>query len=182
MGAFRPTGDGVEMSLDETEAGVLRQLLVELLELLEDDEDETSSDPLADALGIGTATKPPDDPVLARLFPDGYRDDPEAAGEFRRYTERGLRQLKRANAQRAWATLPGDAGVHALIDVDDAPAWLATLNDMRLAIGTRLGITDDSEREIDALPDDDARAYPFAVYDHLTYLQDTLVQALMTRS
>ena len=28
------------------------------------------------------ADSPPEDPVLARLLPDAYRDDPESAGEF----------------------------------------------------------------------------------------------------
>ena len=53
---------------------------------------------------------PPEDPVLARLLPDAYRDDPEAAGEFRRYTEQDLRSGKVAAAQTVLATLPAKGG------------------------------------------------------------------------
>ncbi|MDP9418193.1 MAG: DUF2017 domain-containing protein [Actinomycetota bacterium] len=169
MGRFRATGGGVRAAFDEAEVLLLRQLLHELLELL-DDGDEPADDPLADALGIGTSTSAPDDPVLARLFPDAYRDDPEAAADFRRYTERGLRQTKRANAARALASLAGPRD----LDGDDARAWLAALNDMRLALGTGLGVTEDMDP-----PLDDPR---FAVYDYLTWLQETLVQALTARS
>ena len=40
--------------------------------------------------------------MLARLLPDGYRDDPEAAGEFRRYTESALRSAKQPPPRRCW--------------------------------------------------------------------------------
>ncbi len=173
MGRFRAAGSTVEVSFDDTEALLLRQLLHEMLELLDDGE-EPPSDPLADAVGISTATSPPEDPVLARLLPDGYRDDAEASSEFRRYTERGLRQAKRANAARALASLDGSGE----LDDDDAHAWLTALNDMRLALGTRLGVTE----EADEPAEDDPRAYGFAVYDYLTWLQETLVQAMSTRS
>ncbi len=35
--------------------------------------------------------------MLRRLFPDAYAED-TAAADFRRYTERGLREVKRRNA------------------------------------------------------------------------------------
>ena len=51
----------------------------------------------------GPVTRP-DDPVLERLLPDGYSEDEEGAedanADFRRYTERGLRDGKVANARR----------------------------------------------------------------------------------
>ena len=43
------------------------------------------------AFGFGDDPSRPTDPVVLRLFPDGYRDDDEAADEFRRFTERSLR-------------------------------------------------------------------------------------------
>ena len=45
-------------------------------------------------------------PVLARLLPDAYRDDTEAAGEFRRFTEQDLRSGKVAAARTVLDTLP----------------------------------------------------------------------------
>src|SRR5262249_58708344 len=69
-----------------------------------------SLEDLAAALGATGPTSPPEDPVLARLLPDAYRDDPEAAGEFRRFTEQGLRSGKVAAAQTVLATLPAGGG------------------------------------------------------------------------
>ena len=50
----------------------------------------------------------PEDPVLARLLPDAYGDDPEAAGEFRRYTERACARARSPRPRTVLATLPGD--------------------------------------------------------------------------
>jgi hypothetical protein len=180
LGKFKRTrGGGVRVSFDETEAAIIRGLLDELMELLdEEDSPPIESDPLAAQLGIGTATKAPDDPVLARLFPDGYSGDDEASSDFRRYTEHGLREGKRASARTVLATLDV-VGRSQRLTPDQAQAWLTTLNDLRLAIGTRLGVTEDWDHDISELAADDPRRYPYAVYDHLTYLQETLVQALM---
>jgi hypothetical protein len=120
---------------------------------------------------------PPDDPVLARLFPDGYGDDPEAAGEFRRYTEPGLRSGKVAAARTVLATLPGTGG-RVRLSPGDAEAWLRSLNDVRLALGVLLGITEDYERELGDVDPADPRSAYLQVYDWLTYLQETLVRAL----
>ena len=98
-------------------------------------------------LDSGGPTTPPEDPVLARLFPDAYGDDPEAAGDFRRYTEQGLRSGKVAAARTVLATLP-DEGGRVRLSAGDAEAWLRALNDVRLALGVLLGITEEYEREL----------------------------------
>jgi hypothetical protein len=132
---------------------------------------------LAAMLGAGGPTSPPDDPVLARLFPDAYSDDEAAAGEFRKYTEQGLRSGKVAAANTVLATLPQDGG-RVRLAPEDAQAWLRALNDVRLALGTRLGITEDYEDEME-LPDwADPRSAYLEVYHWLGYVQDTLVRAL----
>jgi hypothetical protein len=115
--------------------------------------------------------------VLARLLPDAYRDDPEAAGEFRRYTEQGLRSGKVAAAQTVLATLPAEGG-RVRLEPDDAQAWLRALNDVRLAIGTVLGITEDYEDELEAASWADPRSAYLEVYHWLGYVQDSLVRAL----
>jgi hypothetical protein len=66
-----------------------------------------------------------------------------------------------------------------VVSADEAPAWLGVLTDLRLALGTRLGVTEDNHEELAALPDDDPRAGTFHVYDWLTFLQETLVRAVM---
>lgn len=133
-------------------------------------------DPLAAAVGIGTATTLPDNPVLARLLPDAYPDDPEAAGDFRRYTERGLRERKRAAVATVLTTLAGE-GVRRLDD-GEVRAWLSALNDARLALGTWLEVTEDSaDAELDpAAPEFQA----FLVYDLLSLLQESLLAVLGT--
>ena len=45
-------------------------------------------------------------------------------------------------------------------------------------LGERLGITEDWDELIESLEEDDPRLGLFWVYDRLTYLQETLVQAL----
>jgi hypothetical protein len=136
-----------------------------------------SIEELAAAIGATGPTSPPEDPVLARLLPDAYRDDPEAAGEFRRYTEQGLRSGKVAAAQTVLDTLPAGGG-HVRLRPEDAQAWLRALNDVRLAIGTVLGITEDYEDEMEAASWADPRSAYFEVYHWLGYIQDSLVRAL----
>src|SRR5438105_1071924 len=136
-----------------------------------------SNEELAAAIGAAGPTSPPEDPVLARLLPDAYRDDPEAAGEFRRYTEQGLRSGKVAAAQTVLDTLPAGGG-HVRLGPEDAQAWLRALNDVRLAIGTVLGITEDYEDEMEAASWADPRSAYLEVYHWLGYVQDSLVRAL----
>ena len=115
--------------------------------------------------------------MLARLLPDAYGDDPEAAGEFRRYTEHGLRSGKVAAAQTVLATLPA-AGGRVRLSAGDAEAWLRALNDVRLALGVLLGISEEYERELADVTGADPRSAYLHVYDFLTFLQETLVRAL----
>src|SRR5207247_1848096 len=108
---------------------------------------------------------------LARLFPDGYQEDPAAAKEFRRYTEAGLHDAKRANAEVVLKGL-GDEGGEVRLDQDEAQMWLKALNDLRLALGTRLEISEESYARLEELNWDDPKFGMFAAYDWLTMLQD----------
>ena len=167
---------GVSVTFGQAETRILRHIFGEMLELF-GPEETTSDDPLAAALGIGTSTTAPTDPALARLFPDGYTDDPEASADFRRYTETGLRDAKRAAARTA-ARLDRGAGAAPRPRPREAQAWLRALNDTRLVLGERLGVTEDLDELIASLEEDDPRLGMFWVYDRLTYLQETLVRAL----
>ena len=175
--SFRRARKGsISVTFGIDEHRVLQHVLGEMIELLEDDV-EADDDPLAQAVGIGTSTETPEDPALARLFPDGYVDDPEASADFRRYTEPGLRSTKRAALQTALATL-GDQPHRIMLTPEQADAWLGALNDCRLVLGERLGVVEELEDLITSLADDDPRLALFWVYDRLTYLQESLVQAL----
>ena len=52
------------------------------------------------------------------------------------------------------------------------------MNDVRLALGTRLDITEESYERMDELDWDDPRYPMFSMYDWLTFLQESLVRAL----
>jgi hypothetical protein len=136
-----------------------------------------AQDELAAQLGLTDNAELPADPILARLLPDAYSDDPEAAGEFRRYTEVSLRSAKVAAAQTVLATLPARGGRVRLTEAD-AQAWLRALNDVRLSLGVILGVTDDFDDQVEDLSEDDARAAYIGVYQWLAYLQESLVDAL----
>jgi Domain of unknown function (DUF2017) len=166
----------VMMTLDEVDGRILRHILSEMLELF-GPEESVDSDPLAAAVGIGTSTSAPEDGALARLFPDGYSDDPEASADFRRYTEPGLREAKREAARTALATI-GEPAEKRRLSADEAEAWVRALNDTRLVLGERLEITEDWDEVVEGLADDDPRLPLFYVYDRLTYLQEQLVRAL----
>lgn len=184
--AFRRRRDGtLTATLHVGEVDLLRNLVSQLLELISDGEPARPSDPLEQVLDLASAD-PPSDPVLRRLFPDAYADD-AAAGDFRRYTERGLRESKRSNAAAVLAGL--DSAQRArkedertvVVDQGDAEAWMRALTDLRLALGTRLGIEQDSPGgPSDEWTDsDDPRRYVLGVYEWLGWLQDTLVHAVM---
>jgi len=187
---FKRTRRGLRAKLDAHERGLLAHLFVEVHEMLDDGSD-AETDPLAVLVGIGTAVDPPSDPALARLLPDAHRDDPEAAAEFRRYTETGLRQRKRAGLEVARRSLGRD-GETLLLDDPEAQAWVVALTDVRLVLASRMGLeTDDDHDRLVALAEpsaEDAAAtggaaggpeVMLAVYDFLTWLQETLVEALL---
>ena len=129
----------------------------------------------------------PNDPAIARLVPDGYTGDPEAAQEFRELTQRDLLDRRESDAARVLATLhesPGlpeegtitDPSDEALLEVmelrldpEELQAWLRTLAALRLVLASRLEIK--TEEDHDA---DDPR---FGIYDWLGYRLDGLVSA-----
>lgn len=148
----------VRIGLDEVEIGLLRTLF----------------DDLTDALDVMAD----DDPVRQRLFPPGYRDDPAAAGEYRDLTESSLTDQRRARITRALAELPPTSG-EITLDPDAVQRWLGVLNDLRLAIGTRLGVDADTAIDDDLAGADEADRAARAVYVWLTALLDRLVEAVM---
>jgi hypothetical protein len=158
---FARSDAGVVLQLDGDEQRILSDLLYGVLEVLADD---------------GRA---PGDPVLQRWFPTAYPDDPAAAAEFRRFTADDLTRAKRDSAVTALETLddPGADG-ERLLPPETALSWLASLNDIRMALGVRLGlVAAPGEDPLD--PDELDPEDPVAVlYDWLTWLQETLVRSM----
>ena len=151
-------GGDVVARLEPAEAGVLGLLLDQLEQLLEADADDVGGDP-----------------VIARLLPDGHRGDPELAADYRELTESSLRSGKADDLAMVRATLP-DGGGEVRLDADQAAAWLRTSNDLRLALGTRLDVTDDTEPPEEITGEEDQQ---LAVYYWLTAMQGSLVDALV---
>lgn len=175
---FRRTTTGrIVLRVDVVEKGLLSTLLEQLEEFVAPEVD-ADEDPLVRLVGLDPEAERPADPALARLFPDAYLDDAESAAQFRRFTERSLRETKLAHVATALETLRR-SGEKVTLSADEASAWLGALNDVRLALGTRLGVTEEGMAELAALPDEDPRAASFHVYDWLTYLQESLVRAVM---
>lgn len=168
---FRSHGIQLELRLDDVERTVMGQLLDQLIELIEPAPTTGSEDPLAAAVGIAEEANRPTDPALQRLFPDAYRDDEAAATDFRRYTETSLRTGKRATAQVAHSTLDWVDGKGVIrMSPEQGLAWLQSLNDLRLTVGTRLGVTQEWAEE----PENPSAA----LYDWLTWLQSTCIDAM----
>ncbi len=192
MEPFRPTrGGGVRAWLAAPEASLLRSLVGQVLTLIAPDGpapprpaasagdlgDLADLEAMFDGSDPAATPKTPQDPVLARLLPDGYRDDPDAAGEFRKYTESGLRNAKQQAALQMLDTLP-DAGGRIQLTPDQAQAWLKALNDVRLALGVRLDVTEDFEQQWAKLKQEDPQWAAYEVYAWLGAVQESLVQAL----
>jgi hypothetical protein len=185
MEPFRSTrGGGARATLRPAEADLLRSLVGQVVSLLAPDGPDDSppardDDALLARLDaeLSAPTEAPEDPVLSRLLPDGYRDDPEASQEFRRYTESSLRSAKHEAAQVMLDTLPGEGG-RIKLNNDQAQAWLKALNDVRLALGVRLNVTEEFESQWDRLAADDPQRAAFEVYAWLGAVQESLVQAL----
>jgi hypothetical protein len=170
------------------EADLLRSLAAQLIELLRNEEATPgSTDPLEEMFDFSGPTSAPDDPVLARLFPNAYPDDEEAAADFRRFTEGTLRNGKAAAAgtlidSLEQAGLPSEPedGLYIDVELDEeaAMSWLRCFTDMRLALATRLGVEEGDEDYWESLPPDDPRAQVHDIYDWLAFLQETLVEAV----
>jgi uncharacterized protein DUF2017 len=198
---FRRKGHGAHVhyaaQLDPLERATVAGLMDQVRELLDppapvpEGGDDFAS--IVAGLGMGVTVAAADqadldpdaaerDPALDRLLPTANRQDDEVAAEFRRLTETGLRQRKAAALQTAADLLRGDDKVR--LDVGEAQAVLKALTDVRLVLGERMGLrTDDDVDVLEAaahhLDPDDPLGYALAVYDFLTWLQETLASAML---
>jgi hypothetical protein len=176
---FRKRRKTVVVSFAEHEADILANLLRNLVELLYDGlppRSAESSDPLAALLESDGPTTPPEDVVLQRLLPDAYKQDDLASSEFRRFTERGLREGKVTDAKRVLSALEESGADEIALEPDEQLSWLRAINDLRLAIGTRLDIKDEDDYSTwEKLPDEDPRRLTYDLYDWLGYLQSALL-------
>lgn len=173
---FQRTATGrVVLRVDQAERGLLASVARQVIDLVKPDDPAPDQDPLAAQLGwIDGDIELSDDPAVARLLPDAYQD-PDDARDFRRFTENDLRQSK---VQHATTVLDEIELSGEKIAIASPDSWLGTLNDARIAIGTRIQVSEDNHEELANLSEDDPRAGLFHVYDWLTFLQESLVRCL----
>jgi hypothetical protein len=158
---FRAGRDGaLTVSLAEEELGLLRSLPEQLRDVFEGDEE---------------------DPARARLFPRAYLD-PTAESEEAEWQalvgpsllRERLDALQRITVTLGRAVLVGEWWQIDLTP-DEVQAWLGVLNDTRLVLGTRLGVTEEER----ALDPGDPDAGPYALYQWLTWVQGDLIEELL---
>lgn len=179
MKQWRRADDYVVARFERQEAQLLRALVSHIREILAARTAQAPADELAAITGIRTGpSTPPEDRVLARLLPDFASDDPVLAGGLRSLHEPELIDGKDGVAALVLNTCSPDGG-RVRLSLEEGQAWLSALNDVRLALGTVLEVTEDMP---DELPFDDPRASHLGVYHWLTYVQETLVHAVSGES
>jgi hypothetical protein len=153
---FERRGDLVHAEFDEFEATAVSRLAAQVAELVD--------------------ARPRHDPAVQRLLPDAYRDDPAAQQEYRSMTEADLASRKAANA-RIIAEALGAGEWPRVVELDEGGAmrWMRSLTDIRLVLGSRIGIRDDGESQRDTSEGGLALR---EAYDVLGMLQESLVQAV----
>ena len=182
------TADGPRFrsALAAHEAALLQSLVTSLLGMLEERESSSPADELEEITGMKTGnSQPPEDETMKRLLPNFYRsqtDHPAGSGTaeslnsaLRSLHEPAILDAKRQAAQRLLQTVPDGGGKFELTE-GDARAWAASVNDVRLALGTMLDI---GAAGPDQLPPEHPMAGHLDVYQWLTVLQEYLVLGLM---
>ena len=165
MTKFKAAGSGVVVSFEGDEVAVLRDLSRQITQVLDGGVPDHGSDAVRD-----------------RLFPRAYVDPTEDRAE-RDFQSVVHEDLVRAKSHAIESLISGlDTGrdrrgrLEVALSDKDVEQWVGALNDVRLALGVTLGVTEDRD-EVD---DDDPQASGFGLYDWLTSLQGALVDVLIT--
>ncbi len=144
---------GYELRIPDAERALLKRLPNQLAELLRAVQD--SSGPLPDQ--------------LRRLLPPAYLGDEEAEASYVRL----LRAELIEHHQNALALLSTTADAEHLDD-EQADGWLYAINDLRLALGSAIGVTEEATELEAGQP-----GYgDWVCYQYLSFLQGEIVDAL----
>jgi hypothetical protein len=156
MATINRVANGLSIELEGDEASLLERLVDEMQLLLRGDPS-------------------PGDPVLRRLFPDAY-DDPADQAQYNELMGDSLAAGKRAALTKMKESLAERSDDRVLLEGEAVEAWLSTLNDMRLAIGTRLDVTEEvMNAELDP---DDPEAAGLAVLHWLGWVQESVLREI----
>jgi len=140
--------------LTPEERDLLAALPLQLISLLDDVGDELPGE-LPDA--------------LRRLLPPAYTTDPDAERAYVSLTRQELVEHHRDSLEIMSATAKATR-----LDDEQLVAWLAALNDLRLVLGTMLGVTENEAEP----PAEVARQAEWIAYHYLGGLQSELIDVL----
>jgi hypothetical protein len=143
------------MHLDQAEAELLRQLVEEMQTLLVTENVE-------------------EDAIVERLFPNAY-ESPEDESAFRDIVGDDLRRHKLDALTEVRGALGSRGSATVTLSESSTTAWLTALTDMRLAIGTRLDVTEDSMSQ--ELDHEDPTSSSMLVLHWLGWVQESILQA-----
>lgn len=153
---FRRRRGTVHLSLGADEASLLRQVIGEYLGLLDSAQHERT-------------------PIIARIFPSASLEDPAVENDYREMVHDDLDALKRENAAAVLAAIGPIGPADSEVSEAQVDPWLALITDLRLAIGVKLEV---SEESMETVPDPrDPEQFPLAVLHYLGALQESLIKA-----
>jgi len=151
---FRQRQNGaMEVRISEQERQVLGDLMEQLRELL-----------------LSTSPEGQLDPSLRRLYPAAYVEETRYEQEYQRSTRDQLLERRLSHLDIVEATLND-----VELDSDSVTAWITTLNDLRLVLGTRLDVSEDDESRV--LDPKDPQERHRAIYHYLSHLLGEFVEA-----
>ncbi|MCL2736204.1 MAG: DUF2017 domain-containing protein [Propionibacteriaceae bacterium] len=182
MLAFHRHRDRLTTTLQPQEAAILRDLASQFIDLVHPLEHARAT-PWHGSPGDWSPDDRSDvddvaDPALARLFPDAYPDDPDASGEFRRYTQSDQAAAKVEAARVMIEDLAASDTGHLDVPLDHVQAWLITVTNIRLVLAVRLGVTQPGDQGLEHLTADDPRQVTAEVYDWCAWIVETMVECL----
>lgn len=179
-----PEGGHIAIQMEDPEQTIITTLLADVSQLLSADLPEPDDDPflrLVGHLDPDQDVERPTDPALLRLLPDADSSDPQRSAEYRRLTERDLRESKLHSIRIALHSLGQHPGPISL-DSTAAGAWMRALTDVRLVLASRVGITTDEDAERLLGGDADGSETSEAIlslYELTTWLQEHLTQFML---
>lgn len=180
------TGAHVILEMEDAERSIIASLLSDVSQLLSADLPEPDADPferLVGHLDPDQDVTRPADPALLRLLPDVDSADSERSAEFRRLTERDLREAKLHSIRIALHSL-GQRPGPVTLDADAARAWMRALTDVRLVLASRLDITrdEDAERLMSGETElGDTGEAVLSLYELTTWLHEHITQFMLGR-
>jgi len=152
---IRPArGGGYQLRLAAEERALLTALPPQLISLL-DEAGEAEPDELPVA--------------LRRLFPPAYTTDPDAERGFVSMTREDLLEHHRESLETMSATAEA-----TWLDQNQLMQWLGALNDLRLCLGSLLGVTEDAT----APPASETHQVEWVAYLYMSGLQDEIIDLL----